>query len=242
VDQAEVFWISYAAFGVLCTVLELIRPARKVRYRKALLLDAIGFTFYQFVVFPAAVWVCTPIKGYVALPSALLEIPIAVRIVVFYLLSDLGSYWMHRLMHTRHVWRIHRWHHSPTQMYWLAGVRATIPQQVLFNLPAVAAAPLLAGIPMWALFAMVAEGVLRNNWMHMNVTWRSNWIEWVFVTPRYHHIHHSADAELHNGNYGSLFSIWDRLFGTYLDPDTTVPKQFGTGERKRDPVWLMLGV
>jgi len=126
--------------------------------------------------------------------------------------------------------------------YWLAGVRASLPQQILFNLPYIAAVPLLVGIPAWGILALTLEGVVRNNWMHMNVVWRSNWIERVFVTPRYHHIHHSADAQLHDGNYGSLFSIWDRLFGTYLDPDTTVPRTFGTGEKKRDPVLLMIGL
>ncbi|HEU4731777.1 MAG TPA: sterol desaturase family protein, partial [Kofleriaceae bacterium] len=70
----------------------------------------------------------------------------------------------------------------------------------------------------------------------------SNWLEWLLVTPRYHHIHHSTDAALHDGNYGSLFTIWDRLFGTYIDPDTTQPKKFGTGESRRDPVLLVLGV
>jgi sterol desaturase/sphingolipid hydroxylase (fatty acid hydroxylase superfamily) len=242
VDSDEVFWISYAALGVACTVLELVRPARRLRYRKAVPLDVIAFALYQFAVFPLAVMICTPLAGHVRLPPALFEIWLPIRVVAFYLVADCGSYWMHRLMHTRHVWRIHRWHHSPTQMYWLAGVRATLPQQILFNLPYIAAAPVLAGLPLWGILAMSIEGVVRNNWMHMNVSWRSNWIERVFVTPRYHHIHHSADAQLHDGNYGSLFSIWDRLFGTYLDPDVNVPKTFGTGEQKRDPVLLMIGL
>ena len=95
--------------------------------------------------------------------------------------------------------------------------------------------------PGWVFLAFAIENIFRNNWMHMNVTWRSNWLEWVLVTPRYHHIHHSADAKLHDGNYGALFSIWDRLFGTYLDPDTTAPRKFGTGEPRRDPVLLVLG-
>ncbi len=100
------FWVSYAALGLACTIVELVRPARKVKYRKALTLAAVGFVFYQFVVFPAAVYVCSPMRGYIALPDALLAVPIWVRVVAFYLLADLGSYAMHRLMHTRHVWRV----------------------------------------------------------------------------------------------------------------------------------------
>jgi len=78
--------------------------------------------------------------------------------------------------------------------------------------------------------------------MHINVVWRSNWLEKIFVTPRYHHIHHSTNAEQHDGNFGVVFSVWDRVFGTSIDPDTTSPKQFGTGEPKRDPLRLMIGV
>jgi sterol desaturase/sphingolipid hydroxylase (fatty acid hydroxylase superfamily) len=242
VDKLDVFWTSYVALAVIFTVAELVRPARKVRYAKALPLDLVAFAVYQLAVFPAAAWVTDPVYGYIHVPSLVLDVWLPVRVAVFYLLADLGSYWMHRLMHTRHVWRVHRWHHSPTQLYWLAGVRATIPQQLLFNLPAVLALPILAGAPVWVYLAILVEGIARNNWMHMNVSWRSRWLERVLVTPRYHHIHHSADAALHDGNYGSLFSFWDRLFGTYVDPEVTRPKAFGTGEKKRDPVLLMIGI
>ena len=44
---------------------------------------------------------------------------------------------------------------------------------------------------------------MRNNWMHMNVTWQSRWLEWLFVTPRYHHIHHSKDAAHQGTNLGA---------------------------------------
>jgi len=242
VDQAYVFWISFAVFGVLCTVAELVRPARKLRYGKALPLDIVAFVLYQVAVVPVAQMVTDPIFYVIHPPSALLDIWLPVRVVAFYLLADLGSYWMHRLMHTRHVWRVHRWHHSPTQLYWLAGVRTTIPHQVLFNLPTIVLLPIIVGGPLWLYLAMIVEGVARNNWMHLNVSWRSNWLERVIVTPRYHQIHHSADAQLHDGNYGALFTFWDRMFGTYIDPDTTQPKAFGTGEKKRDPVLLMIGV
>ena len=52
------------------------------------------------------------------------------------------------------------------------------------------------------------------------------------VTPRYHHVHHSENPSHANVNFGVTFSIWDRLFGTYLDPDglkTSIT--FGIGEQ-----------
>jgi sterol desaturase/sphingolipid hydroxylase (fatty acid hydroxylase superfamily) len=245
VDRVYVFWISYVGFGALCTIAELARPARKLRYAKAIPLDLVALAVYQLAMIPVADWVSEPVARFVVSvprPPELLAIWLPLRVVMYYLVADFGSYWMHRLMHTRHLWRVHRWHHSPTQLYWLAGVRATIPQQILFNLPFIVALPILIDAPVWLALAILAEEVLRNHWMHMNVAWRSSWLERVLVTPRYHHIHHSSDAELHDGNYGALFTLWDRLFGTYVDPDVATPRTFGTGEAKRDPVLLMIGI
>jgi sterol desaturase/sphingolipid hydroxylase (fatty acid hydroxylase superfamily) len=247
VEDLDVFWTSFLVFAVVFTVVELVRPARKLRYRKALPGDVVAFAVYQLAVIPAATWITInalrdPLYGHVHIPSLVFQVWLPLRIAVFYLAADLGSYWMHRLMHTRHAWRLHRWHHSPTQVYWFSGVRASLLQQLLFNLPTVFALVVVADLPAWIISAMVVEGVARNNWMHMNVSWRSNWLERVFVTPRYHHVHHSSDAALHDGNYGALFSIWDRLFGTYIDPDTATPRTFGTGEKKRDPVLMMIGI
>jgi sterol desaturase/sphingolipid hydroxylase (fatty acid hydroxylase superfamily) len=244
VSQLAVFWIFFGIFAIACTVAELVRPARKLDYKSALGADVVAFGVYQLIVFPLAVTVSDPLAAYIGLPRQPLEdlLPLPLRVLMFYLAADLGSYWLHRLMHTRHVWRVHAWHHTPKTLYWLAGVRASIPQQILFNLPYLIFIPLLAGAPRWVFLAVMVEGILRNNWMHMNVTWRSNWIEAIFVTPRYHHLHHSVDVAHRDANFGSLFSIWDRLFRTYRDPDDFTPKKFGTGGKKIDPVRLMVGI
>jgi sterol desaturase/sphingolipid hydroxylase (fatty acid hydroxylase superfamily) len=76
----------------------------------------------------------------------------------------------------------------------------------------------------------------------MNVSWRSNWLEWFFVTPRYHHIHHSDKPQHYGKNLGNLLTVWDRLFGTYLNPDSLDTQlSFGIGE-KENPIRLMLGI
>ena len=46
---------------------------------------------------------------------------------------------------------------------------------------------------------------------------RPRHLRWVFITPDMHRVHHSLDTAEHNGNYGGLFSFWDRLFGNYVD-------------------------
>ena len=39
---------------------------------------------------------------------------------------------------------------------------------------------------------------------------------WLFITPNLHHAHHHAQLPCTNRNFGDVFSIWDRLFGTYV--------------------------
>ena len=228
--------------GAACTLAEVLRPARPLSYRAVVLRDLVAFAIYMAAVIPIADYLAGRCAPHLQLAWPTWNLPLGVRIVLYYLVADLGSYVLHRLMHTRWLWRIHKWHHAPRYMYWFAGVRATVPQQFLFNLPGIIAIPIIGPAPIWLYYALPAEVILRNDWMHMNVAWRSNWIEWIFVTPRYHHIHHSADLPRHLGNFGSLLSIWDRLFGTRIDPDTvTEPLTFGTGEDDH-PVRLIVGV
>lgn len=184
-----------------------------------------------YLLLPAALYVSERIVIRPVLPEFISALPTAATFALYYVVGDFGAYWVHRFLHLSPFWRIHKWHHSPTHMYWLAGYRASLLQQVLFNLPWVMAFSVFGHAP-WMYWAVLFSHMLLNDWMHMNVTWRSNWLEWIVVTPRYHHIHHSKNAAHANANFGVTFSIWDRLFGTYVDPEKfTTPITFGIGER-----------
>lgn len=229
------FWCSYVGLGLVCSVVEIVRPARKLRFFRldALPLDLVACALFQFFFYHWAQVVTAYLPIHFKATQLMLDIPLPLRVAGYFILGDLGAYWMHRLMHTRHLWRVHRFHHSVTQLWWLSGVRATIPQQVLFNVPYIFVTPMLAGAGVEVFHGLMITGIVTNHWMHMNVAWRSNWLEKIFVTPRYHQIHHSADVEQHDGNYGTVFTVWDRLFGTYLDPDKTTVTAFGSTEPLR---------
>ncbi len=233
-SKREIFWLSFCLLGAAFSAVEHRWPARRRDGEASLPADVAAFFMYQVLIYPIAVSITDQIVPYLNYPSVFLDIPLAVRVLGVYLLSDLGSYWVHRLMHTRYLWRVHKWHHAPTEMYWLAGARASLPQQILFNLPYVIVVPLLAGAPRWVILLAMVHSIFQNNFMHMNTTWRSNLIEWFIVTPRYHHIHHSVDITTHGGNYGALFTFWDRLFKTYRNPDEFTPETFGTGTGDTD--------
>ena len=214
------FALLFAARAIGFTALEVLRPARTVFYRKVILYDLAVFAVYQALIFPAALRINHWIAVRPHPPTAFLSLPLPVRVLCYLVIADFGHYWIHRLMHYKMFWRIHKWHHAPDYMYWLMGVRTTLPQQVLVNLPYIFAYPFVALSPWWMALAIGAGHAVQNDWMHLNVTWRSSWLEWLIVTPRYHHIHHSNEPEHYVANLGALFTVWDRMFGTYVDPDT----------------------
>jgi len=241
-DNNLFFPLLFVARFVGITAVELIRPARMVTYRKVVLKDLTVAVLYFFVIFPLAIEIDRWIAIRPQLPEMVLTMPFPIRVFSYFIIADFGHYWIHRFMHTKQVWRIHKWHHSPTYMYWLAGVRGTVPQQVIVNLPYIFAWSFLGLSPWWMELAIGMFNALQNDWMHMNVTWRSNWLEWFVVTPRYHHIHHSDNPAHYKANLAALFTIWDRLFGTYFDPEQVrEPLSFGIGE-KVPLVRLALGV
>ena len=235
-------YLVFATRAVLFTTLEKLRPARPHSYWPTIPYDVASVATYQWIIFPLAIFLIRYFPGGHQYPFSLAALPVPVRVVIYLVVADFGYYWVHRLMHTRHVWRVHKWHHSPRYLYWLAGMRASVPQEYLVNIPYILAFPLLGPIEWYVWAAIVTHVGFKNDWQHMNVAWRSTWLEWILVTPRYHHIHHSADPQHYVANLGDLFTMWDRLFGTYVDPGT-VRKELSFGIDSEDPTArLVLGV
>ena len=92
------------------------------------------------------------------------------------------------------------------------GIRATILHIALFNLMFVVALLLLKGSPVGISNDHGRTCVFRNDWQHMNIVELEVAVEWLFVTPKYHQIHHSDNPNHYVSNLGSLFTIWDRMF------------------------------
>jgi sterol desaturase/sphingolipid hydroxylase (fatty acid hydroxylase superfamily) len=237
------FLVLLLGRAILFTALEHIRPTRAIAHRAVVFNDLAASVAYAFVVFPLAAKMSRYVPGFHHFfPASVYGMPLPLRVILYVVVADFGHYWIHRLMHTKFVWRVHKWHHSPSYMYWLAGVRATVPQQFLVNIPYVIALPLLDISPWWFGVLLAAFNAIQNDWMHMNLTWRSSWLEWLIVTPRYHHIHHSADPNHYLANMANLFPIWDRLFRTYLDPEKIAPElSFGIPARA-SPIRLVAGI
>lgn len=143
------------------------------------------------------------------------------------LVVDLLYYWGHRALHSRWLWDQHAWHHSPTYLTWLSGSRTTLVNHLILIAAPTVLTTLIFPLPrsQEAVVFVMAWLRLVDHLHHTNLRLPgSKWLEWVFITPRLHYVHHSNRRELSDSNYGLIFTWCDRLFGTYipaegLDPD-----------------------
>lgn len=146
--------------------------------------------------------------------------PLACFAIGFVLL-DFMAYWLHRISHRwRWLWRLHAVHHSDTSLDASTALRAH-PVEVSISVVLIVAILHGLGIPLWV---EGARAIIANPWamfQHSSVS-RIDWLErslgWILATPDIQKIHHSTEARQINSNFGVVFSCWDRLFGTYLDP------------------------
>lgn len=144
--------------------------------------------------------------------------------IVALVLGDAANYWRHRSEHRFAVlWAVHNVHHTPTEMNLSVGMRhAWLSDTYAF--PFYAALPLL-GIPTAQFFLAMVALTLYALFTHSRVyTFPSFGI---LVTPRSHALHHASNPQYLGKNYAAMFTIWDRLFGTYATLDPADPPIFG---------------
>ncbi len=143
--------------------------------------------------------------------------PLPVLLVTM-LALDLSSYAMHRVEHAAlPLWRLHAVHHADTHLDASTGVRHH-PLEYLLAAGIGAAVITLLGLPTWAVSIYAAIALAAAVTQHANLVLPARldaWLRPIFVTPAIHEVHHSVDTRDHGSNYGTLFSFWDRLFGTY---------------------------
>jgi sterol desaturase/sphingolipid hydroxylase (fatty acid hydroxylase superfamily) len=153
-----------------------------------------------------------------------------VSVAAFYI-SGLWDYLIHRFFsHSRWFFFTHEYHHLPRQVSCLMPGIAGRPFAVFAVFPTVAAsvatlyALLIAcGLPLWDLsalkvlfLAILAVQVISHSSFMRRQQWVHPLFKWLaIISPQEHVLHHSVDLR---GNYGNLTSLWDRVFGTYLDP------------------------
>ncbi|MBK8007099.1 MAG: sterol desaturase family protein [Rhizobiales bacterium] len=147
-----------------------------------------------------------------------LEAPWWLAAVATVLLRSFAGYLFHLLMHKVPLfWRVHRVHHSDTHLDVSTALRSHPLEFVGLILIVVPLAAASGMNPIVLAAYELAEAGL-NVATHANLRLPERLdrtLRWVFVTPNMHSLHHSSDHRETDSNYGTVFSVWDRIFRTY---------------------------
>jgi len=141
---------------------------------------------------------------------------LVLTLCLFYL--DFCEYWYHVLMHRyKRLWMFHSIHHADMEVNTSTTLREH-PGESFIRMALLVFYVFAVGIPFWAFVFRQCLQIIFNVFAHSSfrLNNKSNLIlSTIFITPNNHHIHHHYQEPLTNKNYGDIFSIWDRLFGTY---------------------------
>jgi len=156
---------------------------------------------------------------------------------------DFLYYWHHRAGHrVALLWAAHVVHHQSedynlstalrqTSSGWLAGWMFYLPMALL-------------GFPPLVFGVVALIDLLYQFWVHTEQVGRLGWFDRWFCAPSNHRVHHAVNDRYLDRNYGGVFIVWDRVFGTYADEDRAEPCVYGTRAplRSWNPVWANLQV
>ncbi|MDP9134529.1 MAG: sterol desaturase family protein, partial [Actinomycetota bacterium] len=135
--------------------------------------------------------------------------------VLLFLADDLAYYWFHRVSHVSRVfWASHVVHHSSEHYNLSTALRQTwVPMTYLpFWLPL-----LLVGFPPWMVLLAQSWSLIYQFGLHTERIGRlPRLLEAVLNTPSHHRVHHGANEQYLDRNYGGILIVWDRLFGSFI--------------------------
>ena len=151
---------------------------------------------------------------------AVTDLPLWFEVTAAVILLDLAIYGQHVASHKVPIlWRVHKVHHADRDIDVTTGLRfhpVEICLSMLYKFVVIVA----LGAPAFAvfLFEVLLNGTAMFN--HSNVKLPKlldRLVRLAVVTPDMHRVHHSIIRREHDTNYGFNLSIWDRMFGTYID-------------------------
>jgi len=162
----------------------------------------------------------------------LIDAPVRLEILLALLLLDATAYLFHVALHRIPLlWRIHAIHHCDKDFDCTTGLRFH-PFEALAGFGVRLGAIAVLGIPVIAIVCFEVWAVLVGFYTHANIgipSWIDRSVRKLLVTSNMHRIHHSAHPQDGMSNFGVVFSVWDRLFGTYRERSTVSGEGFPVG-------------
>jgi sterol desaturase/sphingolipid hydroxylase (fatty acid hydroxylase superfamily) len=215
----------------------MMRRAYNWRAYFASMADALGRQYVVFLFVPLSL--AGPAFDFVW-EHRLFTVPLdgAAAVVILLIGQDFCYYWFHRCSHRiRWFWATHAIHHSSNDLNLAASYRfgwtGRLTGATIFYLPLV-----LAGFAPGAVYMAIGINLLYQFWLHAEWIPKLGWLEYVLNTPSHHRVHHAANPEYLDQNYGGVLIIFDRLFCTFVAERDDLPCRYGLVEplRSNNPV------
>ncbi|MBM3177410.1 MAG: sterol desaturase family protein [Bacteroidetes bacterium] len=140
---------------------------------------------------------------------------------------DFAGYWVHRIAHEYNLfWNNHIVHHSSEEFNLACALRQSISSVIkifaVFLLPAA-----VLGVPPAVIATIAPLHLFAQFWYHTQHINKMGWLEYVIVTPSHHRVHHAINPEYLDRNYGQIFIVWDKMFGTFQPELSETPCIYG---------------
>lgn len=151
---------------------------------------------------------------------------------------DFCYYWHHRLGHEVSIlWAAHAVHHQSEDYNLSTALRQTSSGFIfgwVFYLPL-----FLLGFPIDVLISVGAINLIYQFWVHTQQVRRLGMLDRILVTPSNHRVHHAQNERYLDKNYGGIFILWDRMFGSFAEELNEEPVVFGVRKPLQtwNPIW-----
>ena len=160
-----------------------------------------------------------------------------------FVIYDFFYYWFHRISHERQIfWASHVAHHQSEDYNLSTALRQTGTGAFVswvFYIPM-----FLIGIPSYVFISVASLNLIYQFWVHSEHIPKLGWFENYFVTASNHRVHHAQNEQYIDKNYGGVFIIWDRMFGTHKIENEDEPCIYGIRGTLNtfNPIWSNLHV
>ncbi|MCB4799541.1 sterol desaturase family protein [Neotamlana laminarinivorans] len=139
-----------------------------------------------------------------------------------FLIDFIGAYLPHLIEHkTKLLWKVHLVHHTDHNVDTTTANRHH-PLESLIRYLFTLAGVFIIGTPIAIVFLYQSLSVVATQFNHANIKLPrkiDDWLSYVIVSPDMHKVHHHYRLPFTDSNYGNIFSVWDRLFGTFMKLD-----------------------
>lgn len=173
--------------------------------------------FLAFILLKSADWT---IAYHFGVLQWLPQMPLWLYTLIGLLLLDLiGAYLVHLVEHKiKLLWRFHLIHHTDT---WVDNTSANRhhPGESVIRFVFTTLGVLIVGSPMWMVFLYQTLSVVATQFNHANISLPKKLdtiLSYFIVSPDMHKVHHHYVLPYTDSNYGNIFSVWDRIFGTFM--------------------------